>query len=179
MFDSYGTTTLRYYPDRCINCGRCSQVCPHRVFSGGEKRAVLVQPSACMECGACSGNCPVHAIEVESGVGCAWAMISAALRGKDPAAAIAGNRPATGQNKLFAGLTTRRPSPFRPEGRVCMICREEGASLPLPDHKRDLPELTGTRRVRYGQKNCSCVEHQNLDQEPIRSNSMITSPVVS
>jgi len=83
MFDSYRTNTLRYYPDRCINCGRCSQVCPHRVFSGGEKGAVLVQPSACMECAGCSGNCPVHAIEVESGVGCAWAMISAALRGKD------------------------------------------------------------------------------------------------
>ena len=28
-------------------------------------------------------NCPVQAIEVQSGVGCAWAMIGAALRGKD------------------------------------------------------------------------------------------------
>jgi hypothetical protein len=35
-----------------------------------------------MECGACALNCPVQAIEVQSGVGCAWAMISAALRGK-------------------------------------------------------------------------------------------------
>ena len=33
-----------------------------------------------MECGACALNCPVQAIEVQSGVGCAWAMISAALR---------------------------------------------------------------------------------------------------
>ena len=28
-------------------------------------------------------NCPIQVIEVQSGVGCAWAMISAAMRGKD------------------------------------------------------------------------------------------------
>jgi NAD-dependent dihydropyrimidine dehydrogenase PreA subunit len=83
MFDSYTETTLRYYPDRCINCKRCTQVCPHGVFAEGEITALLVHPAACMECGACALNCPVQAIEVQSGVGCAWAMISAALRGKD------------------------------------------------------------------------------------------------
>jgi hypothetical protein len=35
-----------------------------------------------MECGACFLNCPAEAIEVESGVGCAEAMIRAALTGK-------------------------------------------------------------------------------------------------
>ena len=83
MFNSYTETTLRYYPDRCINCRRCTQVCPHGVFDEGESIAVLARPGACMECGACALNCPVQAIEVQSGVGCASAMISAALRGKD------------------------------------------------------------------------------------------------
>jgi len=83
MFDSYQENSLRYYPDRCINCRRCTQVCPHRVFAEGERNAVLINAPACMECGACGGNCPVQAIEVRSGVGCAWAMIGAALRGKD------------------------------------------------------------------------------------------------
>jgi NAD-dependent dihydropyrimidine dehydrogenase PreA subunit len=83
MFDSYTETTLRYYADRCINCKRCTQVCPHGVFAEGESTAVLAHLAACMECGACALNCPVQAIEVRSGVGCAWAMISAALRGKD------------------------------------------------------------------------------------------------
>jgi NAD-dependent dihydropyrimidine dehydrogenase PreA subunit len=83
MFDSYNENTLRYFPDRCINCRRCTQVCPHGVFAEGTDRAVLKTPQACMECGACAMNCPVHAIEVQSGVGCAWAMIRAALRGKD------------------------------------------------------------------------------------------------
>src|SRR5512139_1803170 len=83
MFNSYLENTLKYYPDRCINCKRCTQVCPHGVFSEGEERVELLQPSACMECGACALNCPVQAIEVQSGVGCAWAMIGAALRGRD------------------------------------------------------------------------------------------------
>lgn len=83
MFDSYQETTLRYHPDRCINCRRCTQVCPHGVFSEGNGRVDLARPSACMECGACALNCPEGAIEVQSGVGCAWAMISAAIRGRD------------------------------------------------------------------------------------------------
>jgi hypothetical protein len=32
-----------------------------------------------MECGACSSNCPVDAIAVESGVGCAAAVINSLL----------------------------------------------------------------------------------------------------
>lgn len=81
--NSYTETSLKYYPDRCINCKHCTQVCPHGVFAEGAGRVELARPSACMECGACALNCPVQAIEVQSGVGCAWAMISAALRGKD------------------------------------------------------------------------------------------------
>jgi ferredoxin len=83
MFDSYEKNTLNYHKDRCINCKRCIQVCPHGVFAEGIDHAELTSPAACMECGACSLNCPVQAIEIRSGVGCAWAMISAALRGKD------------------------------------------------------------------------------------------------
>ena len=83
MFDSYQETSLRFFPDRCINCRRCTEVCPHRVFAEGTCHAQLVAPSACMECGACQKNCPVQAIAVQSGVGCAWAMIGAAMRGKE------------------------------------------------------------------------------------------------
>jgi ferredoxin len=83
MFDSYRENTLEYFPERCINCRRCTQVCPHGVFTGGEKRVELARPSECMECGACALNCPTQAIAVKSGVGCAWAMIGAALRGRD------------------------------------------------------------------------------------------------
>lgn len=83
MFDSYTATSLNYSVDRCINCKRCTQVCPHGVFAVGPDHAELVRPAACMECGACALNCPVQAITVQSGVGCAWAMIGAAIRGKN------------------------------------------------------------------------------------------------
>jgi NAD-dependent dihydropyrimidine dehydrogenase PreA subunit len=65
----------------CIGCGRCLEVCPHGVFALEPGRAVLAAPQRCMECGACSNNCPAGALRVEAGVGCAWAMILAALSG--------------------------------------------------------------------------------------------------
>ena len=83
MFNSYIETSLSFDPTRCINCRRCTEVCPHAVFKGGMTHVNLDRPPACMECGACALNCPVQAITVQSGVGCAWGMISAALRGKD------------------------------------------------------------------------------------------------
>ncbi|MGB2983769.1 MAG: mercury methylation ferredoxin HgcB [Candidatus Bipolaricaulia bacterium] len=74
--------TLRYDRALCVGCGLCVVVCPHGVFAVTDGKAEAVNPDACMECGACQLNCPVDAIEVESGVGCAAAMIAAALRGK-------------------------------------------------------------------------------------------------
>jgi NAD-dependent dihydropyrimidine dehydrogenase PreA subunit len=71
--------TLEYNPALCINCGMCCTVCPHGVFSPDGSVAQLVRPEACMECGACQQNCPTGAITVDSGVGCAAAMIYAAL----------------------------------------------------------------------------------------------------
>jgi NAD-dependent dihydropyrimidine dehydrogenase PreA subunit len=83
MFDSYTENTLRLDPGRCINCKRCMVVCPHEVFAEGSGHVELARPNDCMECGACAKNCPVQAIKVLSGVGCAWAMIAAAIRGRD------------------------------------------------------------------------------------------------
>jgi NAD-dependent dihydropyrimidine dehydrogenase PreA subunit len=74
--------TLRYDEELCIGCGLCSAVCPHAVFAPNGRIARLVRPEACMECGACQRNCPTEAITVESGVGCAAAMIRAALTGR-------------------------------------------------------------------------------------------------
>jgi ferredoxin len=82
MLSSYRSNTLKYDPDLCINCEMCSIVCPHGVFASGGHVARLVRREVCMECGACQRNCPVSAITVDSGVGCAAAMIRAALTGK-------------------------------------------------------------------------------------------------
>ena len=73
--------TLQYNPALCVGCGMCSVVCPHGVFEMNGRVARLVRHEACMECGACQRNCPSDAILVDSGVGCAAAMIRAALTG--------------------------------------------------------------------------------------------------
>ncbi len=90
MFNAYETNTLKYDPSVCIGCGICVEVCPHGAFEMRERLAYLVNAQACMECGACQLNCPVNAIRVESGVGCAAAMISAALRGQPEASCSCG-----------------------------------------------------------------------------------------
>jgi ferredoxin len=82
MFNAYLENTLVYDPALCNGCGVCVAVCPHAVFEMDGRKAVLVRPVACMECGACQKNCIMDAIRVESGVGCASAMISSALLGK-------------------------------------------------------------------------------------------------
>jgi len=76
--------TLRLSAEKCIGCGRCSEVCPHRVFSMKEKKARIVDKDLCMECGACARNCPANAIIVDTGVGCAAAVIKGWLTGSEP-----------------------------------------------------------------------------------------------
>jgi NAD-dependent dihydropyrimidine dehydrogenase PreA subunit len=71
--------TLRYDPASCIGCGMCAITCPHAVFACSDGKAQLARPDSCMECGACQRNCPADAISVDTGVGCAAAMIRAAL----------------------------------------------------------------------------------------------------
>ncbi len=72
---------------RCNGCGRCEEVCPHAVFSVSNRKASIVDREACMECGACRMNCAMNAISVESGVGCAAAVVGALLRGDRGSAA--------------------------------------------------------------------------------------------
>ncbi len=85
MIRASALNTLEYDPDLCTGCKMCSIVCPHGVFAMNGRAAKLVRPDVCMECGACQLNCPAGAITVDSGVGCAAAMIRAALLGEKEA----------------------------------------------------------------------------------------------
>ena len=71
--------TLSLAEEKCVGCGMCTVVCPHEVFRLHSGKAAVADRDACMECGACAVNCPTAAVTVQSGVGCAAAVINAAL----------------------------------------------------------------------------------------------------
>ena len=68
--------TLKLDPSKCVGCGLCVTVCPHRVLQMAEKKAMISNKAGCIECGACMSNCPVGAVEVTAGVGCAQAIFN-------------------------------------------------------------------------------------------------------
>jgi len=71
--------TLDLDPEKCVGCNTCLEVCPHAVLVRLNGRVTIADRDACMECGACARNCPAGAVRVKSGVGCATAVINAAL----------------------------------------------------------------------------------------------------
>ncbi len=83
------TAILVLSVEKCIGCGNCELVCPHRIFRVGKGKAKIIDPNACMECGACAKNCPTGAIYVnpDDGCGCAAYIVNswiAKVRGKAP-----------------------------------------------------------------------------------------------
>jgi NAD-dependent dihydropyrimidine dehydrogenase PreA subunit len=82
--------TLQLSEDICNGCGMCLKVCPHGVFEMSGKKAHIKWLNYCMECGACQLNCPVNAITVDSGVGCASAIITGVLTNSEPSCGCSG-----------------------------------------------------------------------------------------
>lgn len=74
--------TLALDQEKCIGCGICVLVCPRAVLGMNNGYAQVENRDACMECGACARNCPTEAVTVKAGVGCATAVINAAI-GRD------------------------------------------------------------------------------------------------
>ena len=71
--------TLEFDSEKCSGCGTCLEVCPHAVLARSNGEVSIAHRDACMECGACARNCPTEALRVRTGVGCATAVINAAL----------------------------------------------------------------------------------------------------
>lgn len=71
--------TLKLDQEKCTGCRMCTIVCPHHVFEMNSKKVMIVDRDACMECGACARNCAAGAIFVNTGVGCAAAVINSKL----------------------------------------------------------------------------------------------------
>jgi len=71
--------TLKYDESKCSGCGRCEEVCPHRIFKLDGEKAFITDKDLCIECGGCMMNCPAEAIDVNVGVGCAAAVIGSMI----------------------------------------------------------------------------------------------------
>jgi len=89
--------TLELDPEKCSGCGMCLIVCPHAVLSMNHGKAQINNRNSCMECGACGLNCPTDALTVQAGVGCAAAVINAAL-GRDGACCCVVEPPGDSEN---------------------------------------------------------------------------------
>lgn len=82
--------TLELDESKCTNCQICIDVCPHNVFDMVNQRFTVAQKlgivdkDACMECGACALNCPFDALSVDSGVGCAYAIVRGMIMNTEP-----------------------------------------------------------------------------------------------
>jgi ferredoxin len=72
-------STLQLDAGLCTGCGLCLAVCPQEVLFRENGRVRVLDRDRCMECGACARNCPSGAVTVQTGVGCAAAVINAAL----------------------------------------------------------------------------------------------------
>jgi NAD-dependent dihydropyrimidine dehydrogenase PreA subunit len=81
---------LKLKAEKCNGCGRCIEVCPHKVFDLRDGKSEIIDKDGCMECGACAKNCPFNAIEVKPGVGCAYAIIMGWLTGTEPSCDCSG-----------------------------------------------------------------------------------------
>lgn len=84
-------SSLQFSYEKCTGCGKCVEVCPHRVFLINDKKAVLTDKDLCMECGACANNCEFGAIAVNAGVGCAAAIINSMITGGEPSCDCSGS----------------------------------------------------------------------------------------
>ncbi|MEW5814885.1 MAG: mercury methylation ferredoxin HgcB [Spirochaetota bacterium] len=83
--------TLQYFPEKCSGCGRCIEVCPRNVFTLENRKAVITDRDLCIECGACQNNCQFGALSVNSGVGCAAALINSLITGGEPSCGCSGS----------------------------------------------------------------------------------------
>jgi ferredoxin-like protein FixX len=69
---------------KCTGCGMCVEVCPHNVFELKDRKVSIRDKDACMECGACKMNCAYGVLDVDAGVGCAYAILNGIFSKSEP-----------------------------------------------------------------------------------------------
>lgn len=52
------TASLEIFPERCVGCGMCIEVCPHGVFAIENKKAVILDGTNAWNAGRASTTVP-------------------------------------------------------------------------------------------------------------------------
>lgn len=55
--------SIRINKEKCIGCGKCTQVCPGTLIDLEDKKSVMKYPKDCWGCASCVKECPVGAID--------------------------------------------------------------------------------------------------------------------
>ena len=53
-----------YYPNKCVSCGRCIELCPQQAISLDETFGLVTDREKCVTCGLCAENCYYAAREI-------------------------------------------------------------------------------------------------------------------
>jgi ferredoxin len=51
--------------DACVGCGKCTDVCPMKVFVLRENKSAAINERACIHCSLCQKECPSQAISIQ------------------------------------------------------------------------------------------------------------------
>ena len=103
---------IAFYPDRCIRCGVCTQICP-----GAQDGATALHTDRCTRCGRCCGECYSGALQLLGREQTAEEIMEDILRDRELYAVSGG------------GVTFSGGEPFlQPEllAQLLRRCREEG-----------------------------------------------------
>ena len=73
--------SLQYDRNKCNGCKICVEVCPRAVLAMEEKKVKVIDINSCIECGACMVNCATKAFSVDTGPGCAQAVLGSMVKG--------------------------------------------------------------------------------------------------
>lgn len=55
--------SIRINKEKCIGCGKCTEICPGTLIALCDKKAVMKYPRDCWGCVSCVKECPMGAIE--------------------------------------------------------------------------------------------------------------------
>ncbi|WP_415532758.1 4Fe-4S binding protein [Ethanoligenens sp.] len=48
---------------KCVGCGHCARVCPHKAIQGQHRKTYAINPLKCVRCGKCIRACRFGAVQ--------------------------------------------------------------------------------------------------------------------